>query len=132
MKELPDELVISGGFVDKCYIVTIQGELKQESLDKIGANVLQAVYDTGVRGVILDFSGVAVFDSEIFAALKRITRMIDVMGVNVVWIGLKPGVASALVDLNVDINNIKIARNLENGLELIKSCMIAINSRKQL
>jgi len=127
MKEMPDELVVSGSFIDNCYIVTIQGELKHETLDKTCANIMQTVYDTEVRGAILDFSGIAVFDTEIFEALKRITKMIAIMGVNVVWMGLKPGVASALVDFNVEVDDITIAMNLEHGLEMIKSNTIGAN-----
>jgi len=121
MRGIPDELVVSGSFIDNCYIVTIQGELKHETLDKICANIIQTIYDAEVRGAILDFSSVAVVDTEIFEALKKITKMIAVMGVTVVWIGLKPGVASALVDFDVDVNDITIAMNLEHGLDMIKS-----------
>jgi anti-anti-sigma regulatory factor len=121
MKETPDDLVVSGSFMDRCYIVTIQGELQHETLDRICANIMQTVYDTEVKGAILDLHGVTVFDTEIFAALKKITKMIAVMGVNVVWTGLRPGVASALVDFDVDVHDITVAMNLEQGLEMIKA-----------
>lgn len=121
MKKSLDELAVSGSFMNNCYIVSIQGELKHESLDELRAHIVQTVYDTEVRGTILDFSSVTVFDTEIFGVLKKITHMISIMGVTVIWIGLKPSVASSLVDFNVDINGITVAMNLEHGLEMIKT-----------
>ena len=130
MTILPDELAVSSSFMDKCYIVTIQGNLNYEALDKLREHIVQTVYDTGVRGTILDFSSVTVFDTEIFKIFKKITQMIAIMGVSVIWIGLKPCVASALVDFNVDINGITIAMNLEHGLDMIKSNTFVENNKK--
>ena len=130
MTKLPDELAVSGSFMNKCYIVTIQGELKHESLNKLHTHIVQTVYDTDVRGTILDFSSVTVFDTEIFDVFKKITQMIAIMGVAVVWIGLKPCVASALVDFNVDISSITVAMNLEHGLEMIKSNTFVAEHKK--
>jgi 16S rRNA U516 pseudouridylate synthase RsuA-like enzyme len=46
MTKLPDELAVSDSFINKCYIVTIQGELKYEALDKLRTHIIQTVYDT--------------------------------------------------------------------------------------
>ena len=72
-----------------------------------------------IKGAILDFSMVSVLDSYTFMALEKASKAVSLMGVMVVWVGLRPGVVSALMDLNVDVTHIKAAMNLEQGLKVI-------------
>jgi hypothetical protein len=60
-------------------------------------------------------------DPEEFWALRRAMEMARLMGAVPVISGLRPGVVSALVDLDIDVVDIEATRTIDDALELIAS-----------
>ncbi len=99
-------------------VASIQVDLAQEVLDRFRSDLLDRVRDSGARGVILDVSGLETLDAEEFTALQRIVRMASLMGARSVIAGLRPGVVSALLDSDVDVEGIETALDLDQAFGL--------------
>jgi len=122
MNKAVDEQVVYGSIISNCYVLNIQGEIDDDYLSQLYKHVLNTItHNINLKGTILDFSNISIFDTFIFESFKKISKAIELMGIKVVWLGLKPGVVSALVDLNVESDDICIAVNLQYGLDLIHS-----------
>ena len=101
-----------------CVVASIQVDLDAEVLEVFRKELLDLIHRSGAHGVILDLSGVEVFDAEDFAQLRKTMQMASVMGGRCLLAGLRPGVVSALVDLGVDTRGVTAVANLDEAFRL--------------
>lgn len=102
-----------------CLVVPIQVELHDELVLQIQGDILERVNKTGIKGVIIDVSGVAVIDSPLARAISDAARMASLLGAKTVITGLRPGVVASLIDLDFDIRGVATAVSLEEGFRLL-------------
>ncbi|MCT4544630.1 MAG: STAS domain-containing protein [Vallitalea sp.] len=121
MSDLNNSLNTSITVVQGCLIVTLPNEMTDKDIESGSNRVLMKAKNSYIKGTIFDLSIVSVLDLYSFEALKKASKAISLMGIMVVWIGLRPGVVSALLDLDVDVGCVKTAMNLEQGLKMISS-----------
>ena len=103
-----------------CLIVPIQIELYDEIILRIQKDILERVKETGVKGVIIDVSGVEIIDSFFAQAICDTARMTYMLGATTVLAGLKPEVAASLVDLDIDFRDIQTAMDIEAGFQRLE------------
>ena len=101
-------------------VASIQGDLDDDILARFREDLLRRIHETGSRGVILDASGLETLDSDEFAALRRIITMSTIMGAESVLVGLRPGVVSALIEADVDVDGLRSAINLDAAFALLQ------------
>jgi anti-anti-sigma factor len=123
MKDLLIDSETAMSIVRGCLVVTLLGELYDDTLMKIRTDILQKIQAAKVRGMILDLSTVRALDSLAFNFLADTARMASLLGVANVFVGLQPGVVSSLVDLEVEIDDIRAALTLEDGFEQIQNVL---------
>ncbi|NMG09638.1 STAS domain-containing protein [Brasilonema sp. UFV-L1] len=104
-----------------CIIASIQIELTAEVLQQFRKDILDWLHNNKARGIILDLSGVEIMDLQDFETLRRTLSMAAIMGVETILTGFQPGVVSALVDLNADIDSIYAALDIDDALQLMNS-----------
>ncbi len=104
---------------NRCLIATIQIELDDATLAQFQKDLLSAVHQSDVTAVILDLSTVKIMDSYEFAAIRRTVAMVTMMGPKAILVGLQPGVVSALVDMDLSLEGLLTALNLEDALRLL-------------
>ncbi|MDJ0556121.1 MAG: STAS domain-containing protein [Microcoleaceae cyanobacterium MO_207.B10] len=109
-----------------CLIASIQIDLTEEILHQFRQDLLNRLHQTGVKGLIIDLSGVEVMDIEDFEAINTTLSMASIMGAKTILTGFQPGVVSSLVDLNVDFEQIQATLNLDHAFELMQQ----LNSEK--
>lgn len=102
-----------------CLVVPIQVELRDELVLQIQGDILERINKTGIKGVIIDVSGVAVIDSPLGRGIFDTARMASLLGAKTVITGLRPGVAASLIDLDFDIKDVATAVSLEEGFRLL-------------
>jgi len=104
-------------------IVTLNSDLVEQNFKLISDNIVNAVEEYKVSGVVIDFSVIKVMSSYTYNIFKNLTRAIIIMGIDVVWVGLNPGVIVSLMDLNLieDACKIKTGFNVEQGLQLLST-----------
>ena len=101
-------------------VASIQGDLDDDILARFREDLLRRIHETGSRGVILDASGLETLDSDEFAALRRIITMSTIMGAESVLVGLRPGIVSALIEADVDVDGLRSAINLDSAFALLQ------------
>ena len=104
-----------------CVVASIQIDLSEEVLQQFRTDLLELLHTSGADGVILDVSGVDVLDVEDFQALKATTEMAALMGARTILSGLRPGVVSALVELDADIEGIEATLNLDEAFRAMEA-----------
>jgi len=102
-------------------VASIQGDLDDDILARFREDLLRRIHETGSRGVILDASGLETLDSDEFAALRRIITMSTIMGAESVLVGLRPGIVSALIEADVDVDGLRSAINLDSAFALLQA-----------
>ena len=107
---------ITGG----CLVVPIQVELYNEVILKLQKDILDRVNETGVKGVIIDVSAVDIIDSFIAQTMSDTARMASLLGATTMVVGLKPGVASSLVDLDFELEDMQTAITVDEGFRRLR------------
>lgn len=121
MKDLQIDSETAMSVVRNCLVVTIQSELHDDILMRIRTDILEKIQATMIRGLILDFCAVHALDTFAFKSLTDTAKMASLLGVSAVFVGLQPGVVSALVDLEVEIADVRAALTMEDAFEQLQN-----------
>lgn len=119
MSDSNNNLNASSTVVNNCLIVTLPNDIGDDDIKTGVSGILMKVEKSSIKGVILDLSMMSSIDTYLFKILEKVSRTISLMGAVVVWVGLRPGVVSVLIDLNIDTSKIKAAMDLEQGISMI-------------
>ncbi len=115
-----DEQVNVAMYISRqCLVVPIQVELYDSQIRQLQSDVLKKVADSGIRGVVVDISGIIVLDSFLANSIFEIAKMASLLGVGTVVTGMRPEAVSSLVDMDVEPGDVSMAINLEEGLRLL-------------
>ena len=100
-------------------VVPVQIELYEATLNALREDILGNIRRTGVRQALIDLSAVEVMDSYAYGSICDTATMAKVMGTQTVLTGIKAGVASVLVEFDVNVKRVAMALNLEAGLAML-------------
>ena len=103
-----------------CLVATIQLDLDRAALEQFRKDLLRKLDASRSRQVVLDCSGIEVLDAEDFEGLRRAIAMAALMGARTVLAGLQPGVVSALIDLEVDLDGLQTALSLDDAFRRLE------------
>lgn len=101
-------------------LVSLQVDLTSVFLHRLQTDLLERIRDTGARGVVLDVSGLEIVDCHQFEQLRRTVAMVSLLGARTVLVGLGPGVAASLVDLDVQADGLKTVLALDEAFALLQ------------
>jgi rsbT antagonist protein RsbS len=104
-----------------CVVASIQRDLRGAVLQQFRTDLLERLRDSGASGVIIDLSGVRIMDADDFDGIRRTLDMAALMGARAVLVGLRPGVVSALVQLDVDTGDFDTLLDLDDGFALFEN-----------
>jgi len=105
--------------VNNCLIVPAGGNLDEDGLNKISEEILERLIEEKVRAVLINVSAITILGSYGLTILKNSARSISMMGAIPVFVGFQPGVASVLVDLDIDFSDILTAVTTEDAFDLV-------------
>ena len=89
----------------------------QRSQDVMNA-MLTKISETQSKIIILDISGVAVVDTAVANHLIKITKATKLMGCECVISGISPAIAQTIVELGIDVGDIRTTATLRDALEI--------------
>jgi len=107
--------------VDNFLVVPINVELDDDYVVRLRKEILEKVNATGAKGVLIDVSVVKILDGFSFSILADTARMVSMLGAEAVLVGFQAGVALALVDLEIDMEDIRTVVTMDDGFELLRS-----------
>jgi rsbT antagonist protein RsbS len=112
--------------IGSSLIVPIQGDLYDQLVLELQSEILGRIEKTAAPGLILDISALEFLDSFMARVLNDIATMASLMGTRTVVVGMSPAVAIILMDLGLQMSKVPTARNLEKGLELLKTLNVEL------
>lgn len=102
-------------------IVTIQDELSDGQILEMQEQIASTIESYGATGLLLDVTLLDVVDSFLGHTLNQIAAVARLMGTETVVVGLRPGVAMALVELGLEMPHIRSALDVEQGIAFLES-----------
>lgn len=105
--------------VNNHLLASISANLDEDGLTDISRTILQAADKEELYGVIINMSAVSILGSHGFSILRKLADAIELMGIGVAFVGFQPGVVVALLDLDIDFNDISTATTTEDAFEII-------------
>ncbi len=106
--------------IENFLIASIQVALHDLQAVQFKDAVLQRIYESKAKGVIIDLTATDVLDSFVGRLISDIAAMARLMGTTVVITGLQPAVAITLVELGLELPGIETALNLEKGIAKLR------------
>lgn len=94
----------------------IIGTVDSSRSAQIMERLLSEIVAKRSRWVIIDVTGVEVIDTQTASHFLRIAKAVELLGARCLLTGLRPAVAQTLVQLNVDLTEVRTLRNLKHGL----------------
>jgi len=101
-------------------LVTIQIDLYDRLATTLESDLVQMVFKTGAKGVLIDISALSIVDSFMGRILGNIGSMSKIMDSETVVVGMQPAVAITLIELGLELKGVHTALNVEKGMELLK------------
>ena len=104
-------------------LVTIQVDMHDKLALQLQEDVTVRISDWGSTGVLIDISSLEIVDSFIGRMLSNIAGMSRVLGAETVVVGMQPAVAITLVELGLTLPGVKMALNVEKGMQMLRSAI---------
>ena len=106
--------------IERCVVLTIQSDLQDDVFRRLSEDSMVKIEETRAVALFLDLSNVYVLDIQDFDYIKKIFRMTDLMGARSILVGLRPGVAACLAEMNADITGIAAVGSIEQALQVVR------------
>lgn len=108
----------------KFLLVTIQVDLYDRLALTLEEDLIQMVFKTGAKGVLIDISALSIVDSFMGKIIGNIAGMSSIMDAETVVVGMQPAVAITLIELGLPLSGVHTALNVERGMALLESRLI--------
>jgi rsbT antagonist protein RsbS len=100
-------------------IASIQAALSDTDVLALQDELLEKAGRLRSRGIIVDITALDVMDSFASRSLRAIAHMANLRGAQTVMVGMQPEVAFAMVQLGLNLEGVRTALDLEEGLALL-------------
>lgn len=109
--------------VGDVLLVTIQVDMHDRLAMTLQDDLTGRIVEVGARGVLIDISALDMVDSFIGRMLANIASMSSVLDAATVVVGMRPAVAITLVELGMALPGVKMALNVERGMDLLRKAV---------
>lgn len=106
--------------IGETLLVSLQRDLHDAAAQAFQEDVLMELERTGVRGLIVDISGLDTVDSYVAHVLANTAKMSRLMGARTLVVGMRPMVAATLVRMGAMLDGVETALNVAEGLDRLK------------
>ena len=106
---------------DDILILPLVGIIDSKRAQDIMTAVLSKISETHAKKLILDISGVAIVDTAVANHLIKITKSTKLMGCTCTISGISPAIAQTMVELGINVVDIRTTATLKDALQLALS-----------
>jgi rsbT co-antagonist protein RsbR len=103
---------------DGILMLPVVGIVDSRRAQDIMQRMLEQISDKRASVFILDISGVAVVDTAVANHLIRMTKAARLMGSYTIVSGLSPSVAQTIVELGIEVGEMRTTGNLQDALRI--------------
>jgi rsbT co-antagonist protein RsbR len=101
---------------DRVLIIPVLGVIDSMRAQQMTDTMLHKIKETSSKVIILDIEGVAAVDTAVANHLIKITKATRLMGCQCIISGISPAVANTIVQLGIDMGDIKTNSTLREAL----------------
>jgi anti-anti-sigma factor len=102
--------------VEGILVVPLVGTFDAFRAETLTEKLLQEIARAQARAVILDVSGVPIFDTEAAHLIIRLARTVRMLGTEFFLVGMSAANARTIVELGIDLSHLKTHGTLQDGL----------------
>jgi rsbT co-antagonist protein RsbR len=99
-------------------LLPLLGILDSHRTQDVMSKTLGKIAETRAKALVLDISGVSAMDTAVANQLLKITKATQLMGCETILSGLSPAIARTLVELGVNIGEVRTTATLRDSFEL--------------
>lgn len=110
-------------------VVPLIGILDGERASQLVQSVLQGVERYHARVVVLDITGASMVDDQAAEAILTTATAARLLGASLFLVGVRPEIAQALVQLNVELSTMQFFATLQQALHLVVARKPAVAAR---
>lgn len=111
--------IVVNEITDGCLYCGLFGTLDSARIKSTMDLILSVTSTTDNNYMIIDLSNVELIDSAIASHLMRINKTLRMVGMNIIFCGIKPIVAQSMVSAGIDIESVEVYKNLKIALKRI-------------
>lgn len=97
-------------------VLPLVGALDAERLQQVQERALKAIERSRARQLILDITGVPVFDTLVARGIMNVVQAGQLLGAHVALVGVRPEVAQAIVSLGIRLDGIVTFATLQEAI----------------
>ena len=97
----------------RTLIVSIQIEISDDVLVELKSDVAHEPRVQDVDALIIEVSGIDLFDSYIACSIRDLAQICRMLGVRTVLVGLVPAMAITLVEMGMEMQGVETALNMD-------------------
>ncbi|MET1032113.1 STAS domain-containing protein, partial [Domibacillus tundrae] len=105
---------------DGIAILPLIGTVDSYRVEHILNKVLPDIPRLKVECLIIDFSGIVTIDTDVAHHLFRVYDILRLLGINVLFTGIRPDLATKAISGGIDFSSIKTYANVKQAIENIK------------
>ena len=98
-------------------IMPLVGTLTSDRAQKATQTILESINRYKVRYALIDITGVSVIDSMVAGQLIKTAKAVETLGSKAIITGVSADIASTIVDLGINMENVMTRNTLLEGLE---------------
>jgi rsbT co-antagonist protein RsbR len=99
-------------------LLPLLGILDSQRTQDVMSKTLAKISESRAKVLVMDISGVSAMDTAVANQLLKITRATQLMGCETILSGLSPAIARTLVDLGVNVGEVRTTATLRDSFEL--------------
>lgn len=111
--------IVINELTSRCLYAGFFGTLDSARMKKVIDNVMEIVNKSDNDIMVVDLSNVDVVDSAIAEHLKKLNKLLQLVGMEVLFCGIKPVVAQSMINAGVELENITVEKNLRRALQAV-------------
>lgn len=111
---------------DDVLALPVIGNVDERRGAEMTTRLLDEIVRRGVQCVIVDWTGVETMDGQSAQHLLDLVRCVQLVGAECILTGIRPAVATALLDLDVRFEHMRLLRNVKFGL---RYCLGRVQSK---
>ena len=100
-------------------IASIQSDLSDPEVVALRDDLIERVGQFRAQGIVVDVSALDVIDSFVARALRTIALTAKLRGAHTVIVGIRPDVAVAMVQFQLNLDPLRTALDLDEALALL-------------
>ncbi len=109
--------IVINEITDRCLYSGFFGSLDSMRMKKVNDAIMEVADRNDHDMMIIDLSNVEVIDSAVAANLKKLNKLLQLIGVEVTFCGFKPVVAASMISAGVELDSIHVEKNLKRSIK---------------